>query len=89
MNEGCASKLPNGHFNMEKARALAEHVSQFMKWKDMECPYEKNSRILDYFERSAAFSSETLDMESFLCEPPDTPQDREQYKSLKHGAKKT
>ena len=74
---------------MEKARALAEHVSQFMKWKDMECPYEKNSRILDYFERSAAYSSDALEMESFLCEPPDTPQDKDQYKSLKHGGKKS
>jgi len=89
VNEGCASKLPNGHLNMEKARALAEHVSQFMKWKDMECPYEKNSRILDYFERSAAYSSEALEFESYLCEPPDTPQDKDQYKSLKHSSKKS
>ena len=27
-----------------------------MKWKDMESPYEKNSRILDYMERSPTFS---------------------------------
>jgi hypothetical protein len=28
-------------------------------------------------------------MESYLCEPPDTPQDKDQYKSLKHGGKKS
>ena len=42
----------------EQARTLAEHVSQFMKWKDMESPYDKNTRILDYLERSATYSKE-------------------------------
>ena len=39
---------------------MAEHVSQFMKWKDMECPYEKNTRILDYLERSPTSSKAGL-----------------------------
>ena len=88
VNEGCASRLPNGHINMEKARTLAEHISQFMKWKDMECPYEKNVKILDYFERSPTFSPKALDFESYELEPPDNGQEKEQYKELKATFKK-
>jgi len=88
LNEGCASKLPNGHINMEKARSLAEHVTQFMKWKDMESPYEKNSRILDYLERSPTLSKERLEFQSYQLEPPETAQDKEIYKSLKPNYKK-
>lgn len=89
VNEGCASRLPNGHINMEKARTLAEHVSQFMKWKDMDCPYEKNPRILDYFERSPTFSSNFLEFESYELEPPESQQEKEQYRELKTTFKKS
>ena len=89
VNEGCASRLPNGHINMEKARSLAEHVSQFMKWKDMECPYEKNPRLLDYFERSPTFSPALLDLESYVVEPAESPQEKEQFKELKAAMKKS
>lgn len=89
VNEGCASKLPNGHINMEKARTLAEHISQFMKWKDMDCPYEKNPRILDYFERSPTFSRNSLELESYELEQPESAQEKEQYKELKTIFKKS
>jgi len=83
LNEGCANKLSNGHINMEKARSLAEHVSQFMKWKDMDSPYEKSTRILDFLERSATFSKDRLEFQSYLLEPPESHQDKLIYKSLK------
>jgi len=88
VNEGCASKLPNGHINMEKARALAEHVTQFMKWKDMESPYHKNTRILDYLERSQTFSKDALEFQSYVLEPPEGSQEKEIYKALKPNFKK-
>ena len=83
VNEGCASRLASGHINMEKARTLAEHVSQFMKWKDMECPYERNPLVLDYLERSPTLSPRRLDLESFGLEPPDSQQEREQARELR------
>jgi hypothetical protein len=83
LNEGCANKLANGHINMEKARSLAEHVSQFMKWKDMDSPYEKDTRILDFLERSCTFSKDRLEFQSYLLEPPENHQDKVIYKSLK------
>ena len=89
VNEGCASKLENGHINMEKARTLAEHVSQFMKWKDLECPYEKINRVLDYLERSPTFSSDLLDFESYELEPPENSQEKDLYKELKTNFKKS
>jgi len=89
VNEGCASRLANGHINMEKARVLAEHVSQFMRWKDMECPYEKSSRLLDYFERSPALGPAGLDWASFEAEAADSPQEKELYRQLKAELRKT
>ena len=89
VNEGCASKLANGHINLEKARSLAEHVSQFMKWKDMECPYEKQNRVLDYLEKSPAFDSEHLEFESYQLEPPESPQEKDLYKELKVNFRKS
>ena len=88
VNEGCASKLSNGHINMEKARTLAEHVSQFMKWKDMECPYEKLPRVLDYLEKSPAFTESQLEYESYLLEPPEGQSEKDLYKELKTSFKK-
>jgi len=87
VNECCSSRLPNGHINMEKSRNLAEQVSQFMKWKDMECPYEKDSRILEYFERSPSYSSDDLELASYECETPDNPQEKELFKGLKNSQK--
>jgi len=89
VNEGCASKLMNGHINMEKARTLAEHVSQFMKWKDMECPYEKATRVLDYLEKSPTYNSEYLEFESYQLEPPENAQEKDLYKELKSNFKKS
>lgn len=88
VNEGCASKLSNGHINMEKARTLAEHVSQFMKWKDMECPYEKLPRVLDYLEKSPAFTEAQLEYESYMLEPPEGQSEKDLYKELKTSFKK-
>ena len=88
VNQGCASKLANGHINMEKARTLAEHVSQFMKWKDMECPYEKLPRVLDYLEKSHTFSEAQLEYESYLLEPPEGQSEKDLYKELKTSFKK-
>jgi len=89
VNEGCASRLANGHINMEKARVLAEHVSQFMRWKDMECPYEKVSRLLDYLERSPSLGPSKLDWASFEAEAAESPQEKEQYRQLKAEFRKT
>jgi len=55
----------------------------------MECPYEKISRVLDYFERSPTFSSEYLEFESYELEPPENPQEKDQYKELKLNFKKS
>ena len=89
VNEGCANKLENGHINLEKARTLAEHVSQFMKWKDMECPYDKQTRVLDYLEKSPAYNSDLLEYESYQLEPPETNQEKDLYKELKSNLKKS
>jgi len=59
-----------------------------MKWKDMESPYHKNTRILDYLERSQTFSKDALEFQSYVLEPPESSQEKEIYKALKPNFKK-
>ena len=64
-------------------------MSQFMKWKDMECPYEKLNRVLDYLEKSPTFSSDQLEFESYQLEPPESQAEKDLYKELKTNFKKS
>ncbi|KAL7982145.1 hypothetical protein Chor_001202 [Crotalus horridus] len=58
LNEGCANRLPNGHVNFEKFWELAKQVSEFMTWKQVECPFERDRKILQYLLTIPAFSED-------------------------------
>ena len=53
----------------------------------MECPYEKDSKILEYFERSPSFSATDLEFASYELETPDNAKDKEMFKELKSSHK--
>uniref|UniRef100_A0A8C6WP76 Ras-GEF domain-containing family member 1B n=1 Tax=Neogobius melanostomus TaxID=47308 RepID=A0A8C6WP76_9GOBI len=48
LNEGCSTRLANGHINFQKCWELAKRVSEFMSWRRVECPFEKERPILQY-----------------------------------------
>ncbi|EAT47253.1 AAEL001604-PA [Aedes aegypti] len=84
LNEGCTNKLPNGHINFEKFWQLAKQVNEFIGWKQVTCPYEKNNKIVMFLQTNSILNENTLAMASFDCEPPENSSEKDRYKTLKH-----
>ncbi|XP_076263599.1 ras-GEF domain-containing family member 1B-like isoform X2 [Rhynchophorus ferrugineus] len=83
LNQGCSNKLPNGHINFEKFWQLAKQVTEFMAWKQVTCPFEKDPRVISLLQHSPVLNENALALASFDCEPPDNNQEKERYKTLK------
>lgn len=43
-------RLPNGHINFEKFWQLAKQVTEFIAWKQVACPFEKNPRVIAFLQ---------------------------------------
>ncbi|KAK7866810.1 hypothetical protein R5R35_005243 [Gryllus longicercus] len=83
LNEGCSNKLPNGHINFEKFWQLAKQVTEFITWKQVTCPFEKNTKVITFLQASPVLTENALALASFECEPPENNHEKERYKSLK------
>lgn len=83
LNEGCANRLGNGHINCEKFWQLAKQVTEFITWKQVSCPFEKNPKVLTYLLTNPVFSESALALASFECETPENNFEKERYKTLK------
>ncbi|GCB62907.1 hypothetical protein scyTo_0004326 [Scyliorhinus torazame] len=83
LNEGCANRLLNGHVNFEKFWELAKQVSEFMTWKQVECPFERDRKILQYLLTAPVFSEDTLYLASYESESPENHIEKERWKMLR------
>uniref|UniRef100_A0A1A8N0S2 RasGEF domain family, member 1Ba n=1 Tax=Nothobranchius pienaari TaxID=704102 RepID=A0A1A8N0S2_9TELE len=83
LNEGCSSRLPNGHVNFEKFWELAKQVSDFMTWKQVECPFEKDRKILQYLLTAPVFTEDALYLASYESEGPENNTEKDRCKSLR------
>ncbi|XP_021116631.1 ras-GEF domain-containing family member 1B isoform X1 [Heterocephalus glaber] len=83
LNEGCANRLPNGHVNFEKFWELAKQVSEFMTWKQVECPFERDRKILQYLLTVPVFSEDALYLASYESEGPENHVEKDRWKSLR------
>ncbi|XP_045464287.1 ras-GEF domain-containing family member 1B-like isoform X3 [Harmonia axyridis] len=83
LNQGCSNRLPNGHINFEKFWQLAKQVTEFMAWKQVACPFERDVRILSLLQHGTILNENSLALASFDCEPPENNQEKERCKSLK------
>ncbi|KAK9880780.1 hypothetical protein WA026_013107 [Henosepilachna vigintioctopunctata] len=83
LNQGCSNRLPNGHINFEKFWQLAKQVTEFMAWKQVACPFERDLRILSLLQHGTILNENSLALASFECEPPENNQEKERCKSLK------
>ncbi|XP_068085159.1 ras-GEF domain-containing family member 1B [Anabrus simplex] len=83
LNEGCSNKLPNGHINFEKFWQLAKQVTEFITWKQVTCPFEKNTKVITFLQASPVLTENALALASFECEPPENNHEKERYKALK------
>nr|CAD7397476.1 unnamed protein product [Timema poppensis] len=50
VSEECASRLANGHINLEKFWELAKLVTQFLTWRQVNYPFERNSQVMSYLQ---------------------------------------
>ncbi|PWA17019.1 hypothetical protein CCH79_00013247, partial [Gambusia affinis] len=82
LNEGCASRLQNGLINFEKFWELAKQVSEFMTWKQVECPFEKDRKILQYLLTAPVFTEDALYLASYESEGPENNMEKDRWKSL-------
>uniref|UniRef100_A0A1A7YSR6 RasGEF domain family, member 1Ba n=1 Tax=Iconisemion striatum TaxID=60296 RepID=A0A1A7YSR6_9TELE len=83
LNEGCSSRLPNGHVNFEKFWELAKQVNEFMTWKQVECPFEKDRKILQYLLTAPVFTEDALYLASYESEGPENNMEKDRWKSLR------
>ncbi|XP_022079726.1 ras-GEF domain-containing family member 1B-like isoform X3 [Acanthaster planci] len=83
LNEGCMNKLANGYINFQKFWQTAKQVTEFMTWKQVECPYPRDRQGLNYLLTAPVFSENSLYLASYESEGPETNYEREQYKTLK------
>nr|XP_018914004.1 PREDICTED: uncharacterized protein LOC109041943 isoform X1 [Bemisia tabaci] len=85
LNEGCSNKLRNGHINFKKFWELAKQVTEFISWKQVACPFEKNHKLIAFLQASPVLSENALALASFECEPPENNHEKERFKALKSG----
>ena len=56
LNEGCSNKISGGHINFEKFWQLAKQITDFITWKQVECPFDKHPTVLNYLLTNPVFS---------------------------------
>ncbi|XP_074648600.1 ras-GEF domain-containing family member 1B-like [Tubulanus polymorphus] len=83
LNEGCSNRLQSGHINFEKFWQLAKQITEFLTWKQVECPFEKHDHVITYVLTTPVFSETSLSLASFECEAPENSYEKERHKSLK------
>uniref|UniRef100_A0AAY5JYZ8 RasGEF domain family member 1B n=1 Tax=Esox lucius TaxID=8010 RepID=A0AAY5JYZ8_ESOLU len=83
LNEGCSNKMQNGHVNFEKFWEMAKQVGEFMVWKKVECPFEKDRKILQYLLTAPVFSEDALYLASYESEGPENHTEKDRWKSLR------
>ncbi|XP_077457228.1 ras-GEF domain-containing family member 1B-A [Stigmatopora argus] len=83
LNESCANRLHNGHVNFQKLWELAKQVSEFMSWKKVECPFDKDRKILHYLLTAPIFTEDALYLASYENEGPDNNMEKDRWKTLR------
>lgn len=83
LNEGCASRLQNGHINFEKLWELAKQVSEFLVWRQVVCPFERDRRVLQYLVTTPVFSEDELHLASYESEGPENNMEKDSRRSLR------
>lgn len=83
LNEGCASRLPNGHINFEKLWELAKQVSEFLVWRQVVCPFQRDRRILQHLVTSPVFTEDELHLASYESEGPENNMEKDSRRSLR------
>lgn len=76
-------RLPNGHINFEKFWQLAKQVTEFINWKQVICPFEKNEKVIKHLQTASILDENTLALASFECESPENNHEKDHLKTLR------
>nr|XP_043868636.1 ras-GEF domain-containing family member 1B-B-like [Solea senegalensis] len=83
LNEGCSSRLANGHINFEKLWELAKQVSEFLVWRQVVCPFDRDRRILQYLVTTPVYTEDELHLASYESEGPENNMEKDSRRSLR------
>ncbi|XP_072881506.1 ras-GEF domain-containing family member 1A-like isoform X1 [Hemitrygon akajei] len=83
LNKIHANRLPNGQINFKKFWEIAKQISEFMMWKQVECPFEKDKKIKNYLLTAPVYTEEALYLASFESEGPENHMEKDSWKSLR------
>ncbi|XP_063819194.1 LOW QUALITY PROTEIN: ras-GEF domain-containing family member 1A [Pseudophryne corroboree] len=78
-----SNRLPNGHINFKKFLEISRQIHDFLTWKQVECPFEKDKKIQTYLLTSPIYTEEALFVASFENEGPDNHMEKDSWKTLR------
>ncbi|MEE6488713.1 hypothetical protein FKM82_015332 [Ascaphus truei] len=78
-----SNRLPNGHINFKKCWEVSRQIHDFLTWKQVECPFEKDKKIQTYLLTTPIYTEEALFLASFENEGPDNHMEKDSWKTLR------
>ncbi|XP_006012423.1 ras-GEF domain-containing family member 1A isoform X2 [Latimeria chalumnae] len=78
-----ANCLANGHVNFQKFWEISRQISDFMTWKQVECPFEKEKKVQNYLLTAPVYTEEALFLASFESEGPENHMEKDSWKALR------
>lgn len=67
---------------------MAKQITEFMAWKQVTCPFEKNEKLIHYLQTTSVLDECSLALASFECEAPENNHEKDHYKFLKNEVHK-
>uniref|UniRef100_A0A4W3GMQ1 RasGEF domain family member 1A n=1 Tax=Callorhinchus milii TaxID=7868 RepID=A0A4W3GMQ1_CALMI len=83
LNKIHSNQLPNGQINFKKFWEIAKQISEFMMWKQVDCPFEKDKKIKNYLTTAPVYTEEALYLASFESEGPENHMEKDSWKTLR------
>ncbi|XP_065407845.1 ras-GEF domain-containing family member 1A isoform X12 [Chrysemys picta bellii] len=77
------NRLPNGQINFKKFWEISRLIHDFITWKQVECPFEKDKKIQSYLLTAPIYSEEALFIASFESEGPENHMEKDSWKTLR------
>ncbi|VBB34262.1 unnamed protein product [Acanthocheilonema viteae] len=84
LHRQCAQLLPNGHINFKMFCQFGSEVSNFVKWKNRKCLFERDTRTLHQLLLSRTLTEKQLIKLSYNCEMAEQTAEKELYRRLKN-----
>uniref|UniRef100_A0A6I8P1A2 RasGEF domain family member 1A n=1 Tax=Ornithorhynchus anatinus TaxID=9258 RepID=A0A6I8P1A2_ORNAN len=77
------NRLPSGQINFKKFWEISRQIHDFVTWKQVECPFEKDKKIQSYLLTAPIYSEEALFVASFESEGPENHMEKDSWKTLR------